>query len=233
MKNLRHILIDGHDYAPQVFTQSLYLHNRKMADIYYSERSKEDLKNVEVISKFDHPKRNELYNLSRMALSDIIGSTEKFNIDWKKLVLKNFHQIENYPHLTCSLTHSKDHSIAVCANNTSIKALGVDLEFQQRAIQNGADRFFINEEDLFSTDEALIKWCIKEACFKALSNLGEPIKLLKEVIIHKNHFFFQNEKEKKNNNFHIIEEDGKIIVIAYCLKNDDINPIHITKIKHV
>ncbi|MBT4762355.1 MAG: 4'-phosphopantetheinyl transferase superfamily protein [Bdellovibrionaceae bacterium] len=81
-----------------------------------------------------------------------------------------------FPSPTCSLTHSKDFSLAAFTLDNENKGIGVDLEFDRSPKLNGAKFFLTNEEleaynhveDLNKKKELYLKiWTIKEACFKA------------------------------------------------------------------
>lgn len=97
-------------------------------------------------------------------------------------------EIENHTKLVklncthaVSIAHTNE--LGMAAIGLEIESLGIDIELQTRTIKTGIEKFFINDHDI-KTLSSLELWCLKEACFKALS----PYKSLwndKEVLVLK------------------------------------------------
>lgn len=128
----------------------------------------------------DTPKRRHSYLMSRLALLECIKE-RKIYLSLDNLLLINNSQIHGQDHLTVSLSHTKDIAVAVSALKKEVLAVGVDIENSNRAIKLGADKYFCNDKDNFNYT-LLQKWIIKEACYKAFSNLSNEDFLLKDVI---------------------------------------------------
>lgn len=127
------------------------------------------------------------------------------------------------------MAHTKGTAIAISANIDEFKGVGCDIESELRPIADGADHHFINEHDNCSYS-SLEKWCIKEACFKALSNSGYDVSLLKEVVIDGDNFFLMSsQKDYQLNEFQVLKRDGHFIVFAYCKKK--LNAINLVECK--
>jgi len=78
--------------------------------------------------------------------------------------------LENHPKITVSLSHSRKVGAAMLASRDKYPSVGIDLEFLDRKVANGAEKFFINEEDGVEVwEDSLRTWTMKEAAFKALS----------------------------------------------------------------
>lgn len=206
--------------AVQVFTKSSAVHNNIMSKLYYSFCSENQIKGHELVNRFEHAGRNKLYNLSRLALAQTIQSVTQQQIHFQTIQLQGYHKLTNFEHLTCSLTHSRGCAAALLADRIEAKGVGIDLELKSRDVTSGSERFFINPQDQFNTDELLLQWCIKEACFKALANAGEKIELLKDVIVEKERFYFESVETVEKNHYTIIEDQEKFIVLAICGQNN-------------
>ena len=108
--------------------------------------------------------------------------------------------------------------MAVCAKNEDFQGIGCDVEKEARKIPANSDHHFMNTQDKCSYT-ALERWCIKEACFKALSNANIKIKLLKEVLINDDSFGKIDELQlHPSRQFKLIRKNGYIIVVAFWQK---------------
>jgi phosphopantetheinyl transferase (holo-ACP synthase) len=119
----------------------------------------------------------------------------------------------NLESLAFSRSHSADKSINLKANVEHIVAVGVDMESNKYSLKDSSQRFYINDLDKFQSSNSLDKWCIKEACFKALSNFANlkgitSPKLLLDIQI-KNRSFTYNAKHL---NRHLIGYSTKFFV---------------------
>lgn len=113
-----------------------------------------------------HPERAQSFLLSRFALKMAMEKVLGREVFPDELGLKNHHQIEAYPKLFVSLSHTKD---AACAWVREQSGHGIDLERLDRPLKDA-----IWERVHHSEDEASLSrielWCLKEAAFKALFN---------------------------------------------------------------
>lgn len=110
-----------------------------------------------------------------------------------------------------SKTHSKNITLQI--NSNSYRAIGIDLEFNKNRNPK-LKEFIYNKKDRIDEKLSLIDmWTIKEASFKAISNLGLNIILLNEVEIDyiNSKFYFNNIE-----GFFQLNSDNKSsITIAY------------------
>ncbi|HAZ12395.1 MAG: hypothetical protein A2X86_15775 [Bdellovibrionales bacterium GWA2_49_15] len=105
----------------------------------------------------------------------------------------DYKRIEGKPELTCSLSHtggpgkSKDLAVGASLLSTTFMTtgVGIDLEWNDRPMREGAYRRFRHEGDHSSweqADQLLWTWMVKEACFKAASNTwGDAITLINQI----------------------------------------------------
>lgn len=122
------------------------------------------------------------------------------------------------------LVHSRSHSMGKTLTSWSysdkIDAIGVDLESKSSSIKRTSERLFLNGSDNIDEKNPLIKWCIKEACFKAMCNylnaqgLVTP-KLLLDITVRNKSFHF-HAKQNLNffSNYIVIEDDQWVQVFA-------------------
>ncbi len=187
----------------------------------------------ELPPKFKHAKKNEMHFLSRYALTRLIEQKFQRNIPYQELELINFQNIELIPQQIFSLAHTETSVVVTSASKESFNGIGVDIEHQHRPIKPESAHYFINEQDQH-TGDLLTQWCIKEACFKALSNSGSPIKLLKEVVIKEDQFHYINDAPSPFNQIKIIKQNEHILVFAYCRKDEssvELNSVKINAVK--
>jgi phosphopantetheinyl transferase (holo-ACP synthase) len=110
-----------------------------------------------------------------------------------------------------SKSHSKN--ITINIKSEKFKSIGIDLEFNQKRNSKLKD-FIRNNNDLnFDQASVLEEWTIKEASFKAISNIGFNISFLNEISVDykKNTFSFEN----INGFFKIQKGNNCIIAISY------------------
>lgn len=211
-------------------------HSKKgsLINAYYSLTTQfSRFKDLELPTKFTNLSKNNSHYLSRYALSVLTEA----QIDFRNIELLNFQKISQFPDDIFSLAHTSTNSrskltcaaLALKASNEDFYGLGCDIEFQNRIIPKNSDKFFINKYDEYA-GQLMELWCLKEACFKALSNAGRPIKFLKEVVLSKNSFRFINDKDfSKNNSFYLFKDDQFLFVLAFCAKLDQ--PINLKELK--
>ena len=121
-----------------------------------------------------------------------------------------------------SKSHSQDLTVFFLdEENKQAQALGVDLEFKTTKLSPSSQRFFIQKNDYIPFKSPLIKWCIKEAAFKALSNLGAPVSKLLDVIVEEGHFHTKGWEDIKNQTaYKVIEDSHKILVFCAIFKQE-------------
>lgn len=71
------------------------------------------------------------------------------------------------PDLVVSLSHSRNLGGALVARRQQYPGVGLDLEWADRALQEGGEKYYRHGEDQADLT-ALELWCMKEAAFKAL-----------------------------------------------------------------
>lgn len=165
-------------------------------------------------TKFENENRNKTYFLARYSLMHILKKKFDINFELANFELHDYSKIRQRPQFTASVAHTKDIAVVILGLKSEVSALGIDIEFESRAMKQGSDRFFINDQDKLSHSQ-LDTWCAKEACFKALSNYGFPITLLKEVVLSDSTFYFEKEKGQTFP-YSILKKNGLIIAIAVC-----------------
>ena len=147
---------------------------------------------------YPNHKRANQHAASREALHLILKNYFQEKIPANKLRIVNHQNIENRPDLKASLSHTKDGwAVGLICNAPHVKGVGIDLEFQDRVIKNGAEKLYLNNHDEFQN--LLDLWCKKEAAFKALSPLLDH-KILNKTFVLKDIVI-------KNNTFHLYNRD--------------------------
>lgn len=94
--------------------------------------------------------------------------------------------------MTNSKTHSKNFTLEIKSN--TYKSIGIDLEFNKKRNPK-LKEFIYNKKDKINSELSIIDmWTIKEATFKAISNLGINIVLLNEVEVDyiESKFYFKD-----------------------------------------
>ena len=108
------------------------------------------------------------------------------------LEIKDHHCLESNQKILVSLSHTEDYGAAVVGwHSEHLKGVGIDIEFENRPLPSGGEKFFTRKED----DETLKAqplrlWVAKEAAFKAFSPLyrGDKTLVLKDFWIVENSF---------------------------------------------
>lgn len=114
-----------------------------------------------------HPGREESFLLGREALRLALCELGK-TIDLQNIILKSYDQIEGHPELTLSLSHTEKCGVAALVNRSEFRAIGIDIESEERPIREDVVRKLSHPEDLPLRNIQL--WILKEAAFKCLSN---------------------------------------------------------------
>lgn len=110
-----------------------------------------------------------------------------------------------------SKTHSKDIILNIDQNN--YRSIGIDLEFYKKRNPK-LENIIKNKNDVLSNNFNLIQaWTMKEAAFKAVSNIDSSVNFLNEISINyqNNTFLFKKLKGFIKN----ISDEKSYISIAY------------------
>jgi phosphopantetheinyl transferase (holo-ACP synthase) len=115
-----------------------------------------------------------------------------------------------------SRSHSRGKTLISWTNSDQISAIGVDMESKCSRIKKTSERLYLNNFDKMGTMDSVTKWCIKEACFKAVCNYSQeqgltPPKLLMDVTIRDNSFFFHAGHKAEYFSSYIVLDDNEWI----------------------
>ena len=131
---------------------------------------------------------------SRQALAACLKKMGKDFKSPEDLTIVGHTYLENHPKMTVSLSHSRKVGAALLADRDLYPSVGIDIEFLDRKVANGAEKYFINEDDGVEVwEDSLKTWTLKEAAFKALSPfIGEfnwpKVLVLKDIWINGGQF---------------------------------------------
>ena len=117
-----------------------------------------------------HPDRKRGFILSRMALLRALSDMGQAASP-QDLVLENYSKLKAFPHLTVSLSHTKDKGAALIADQHTYRSVGIDIEQEARLVKDLVAQRIAHPKDLKLRNIEI--WCLKEAVFKALMNSGE------------------------------------------------------------
>lgn len=140
----------------------------------------------------------DAFTNSREALATLLKQ-EGLDIQNLKsdLELINFQHLKKFPDFVLSLSHTKDAGAAVLARKSEVISIGIDIEWNDRMMKPGTEKFYRNQEDSFYPDNIEL-WTMKEAAFKALSpvytSLDVPGVLVLSKIIIKEGVFYTQER---------------------------------------
>lgn len=109
---------------------------------------------------------------------------------WRDLGLDDSFRLYQLSELPISLSHTKDISIAIIANDDKINSIGIDLESKTRVISEAVQKFMNHPNDLMSLP-SISRWCLKEAAYKCFSHSKKVIKI-KELLINEKLITHQN-----------------------------------------
>lgn len=167
-------------------------------------------KMFQILNITDTQKRRDSYAMSRIALLNCL-KTLKVYTTLDNLILIENSQIYGHPQLTASISHTNDMATSAMAMKKDHLAVGVDLERTDRSMKEGADKYFCNEKDKFDNYSLLEKWIIKEACYKAFSNLLNKDFLLKDISCLESMATYDNIECK----YKLIKQPEHTVAIAY------------------
>jgi hypothetical protein len=154
---------------------------------------------------------------TRTALKSLLNKEGLVVDDLKiDLTLNNHREIPRYPLYYTSLSHTRGLGAAALIKRDLVRGMGIDVEWGDRPIRPGMEKFFVNDLDI--TNLKLIElWTVKEAAFKTLSPIGTyPATLvLSKIIVHGNKFF-TNEEPHLKGTFHIHHHQiaGRSLVVT-------------------
>lgn len=114
-----------------------------------------------------HSDRKMGFLLSREALKNALSEIRIYTHPLQ-LKLSSFHQLEMFPHLTVSLSHTKELGAAMIAERKDFRSIGLDIEHEERIVKDMIRERIAHPEDKNLRNIEI--WCLKEAVFKALMN---------------------------------------------------------------
>lgn len=114
-----------------------------------------------------HSDRKKGFLLSRDALKNALSSL-RISTSPLDLVLTPFHQLEKFPDLCISLSHTKELGAALVGDRKNFRSVGVDVEHEERLVKEMIRQRIAHPEDENLRNIEL--WCLKEAAFKAIMN---------------------------------------------------------------
>lgn len=158
--------------------------------------SKVDNTNMKISHEIYQSLENGFIN-SRTALKKLLQNENLVVNDLKSdLTLVNHRELPHFPQFLTSLSHTKEIGAAVLVNRLLVMGIGIDVEWGDREIKAGAEKFFINKQDQHQLSPIEL-WTAKEAAFKALSPLGTfpGTLVLSKIIIRGNQFYTAEEPQ--------------------------------------
>jgi 4'-phosphopantetheinyl transferase EntD len=166
-----------------------------------------------VLGESTHPGRRRGFCLARSALRSLLQA-QGVKIEIEELALARPHQVEKYPQFVVSLSHSPALGSAILASAQLYRAVGIDIEEQDRLVKPAILQRISHPLDALLTPLEI--WCLKEAAFKALMNTGSfehPIEFSSIQIGQKNW-----SRHEVTGGWEIHREQGHLIALAW-IKN--------------
>lgn len=114
-----------------------------------------------------HPARIQGFYSSRTSLLNNLRKIHP-ECDYQDLKLMDFHQLQTFPNLTLSLSHSPLAGASVVALKTHYQSLGIDIEPLNREVKETIIQRVSTEKDLKLENRQM--WCLKEAIYKCVAN---------------------------------------------------------------
>lgn len=114
-----------------------------------------------------HSDRKKGFLLSRAALKNALAEL-RINTQPLDLRLTSFHQLEKFPELVISLSHTKELGAALVGERKNFRSIGLDIERDERVVKDMIRERIAHPEDQNLRNIEL--WCLKEAAFKAIMN---------------------------------------------------------------
>lgn len=114
-----------------------------------------------------HPGRAAGLYSSRTSL---LGNLRKIHpeAEFKDLALKGHGELEHYPDLCLSLSHSAHAGASALGRKEDYLSLGIDIEPLDRLVKENIIQRVTTSHDLKLSNREL--WCLKEAIYKCVSN---------------------------------------------------------------
>jgi phosphopantetheinyl transferase (holo-ACP synthase) len=163
-----------------------------------------------------HSPENGFVN-SRSALKNLLKKENFEVLDLQNdLQLNNFRELKNYPDFYTSLSHTKELGAALLIKKSQVLAAGIDIEWSERILKEGTEKFYVNPHDQHQLLPIEI-WTAKEAAFKALSPLHIfPGVLVLSKIIIKGETFTTLETPQLIGKFQVLElsANNKMLVCS-------------------
>ena len=189
--------------------------------------SNEDQEKVKILFKKEGVSLKRLKEVffSRQAL---LEGLQSLGIDTKieSLQIHQYHFLEHFPDYLVSISHNPRVYMAALALKKNFFSIGIDIEFINRSISSGAEKFFVSNLDA-SRFNFLELWVMKEACYKALTPymaLHDKYKknfTLKEIWINQNLEFGISSSQKNIGEVYletiIIEGKEYLLAKSYIL----------------
>lgn len=177
-----------------------------------------------IIMKISHEFHQSLKNgfvNSRTALKTLLNQEDFAVSDLKiDLILQNYRELPSYPQFFTSLSHTKGIGAAVIALRSEVQGIGIDIEWADRELKSGTEKFYVNKWDQHQLSPIEL-WTAKEAAFKALSPLGTfPGTLVLSKIIVRETQFFTEEEPHLIGNFtvcHHIANNQRMLVYTIAI----------------
>lgn len=109
---------------------------------------------------------------SRKALWEGIPESLRHKKGWQELEIERHLHLKGSPEILVSLSHTKGVGGAVSgpAGHDQL-SIGIDLEWEDRQVKMGMEKFYLNDEDDRGNYTELELWSLKEAAFKSISPL--------------------------------------------------------------
>lgn len=114
-----------------------------------------------------HPKRALGFCLAREALRECLKTLNQ-PLSIPELVLKGYGELQGFPGLKLSLSHSADWGAAAITTDSRIVSLGIDMEPLERVVKPMILGRIAHPHDLDLSPLSI--WALKEAIFKSLMN---------------------------------------------------------------
>lgn len=110
------------------------------------------------------------YSTSRQALRLALAQATGKMPSWEEIKLQDFQELPHFPQYLTSLAHTGALGLAALVPCHLFQGVGVDVELEERPVQEGAKRHFMNGQE--DWQGSLLKaWVAKEASFKCLWRL--------------------------------------------------------------
>lgn len=164
-----------------------------------------------------HPHRIQGFYSSRNALLDCL---QKFHpkASTTDLLLNDFRELQNFPDMVVSLTHSSLAGAAVVARKAEYISIGIDIEPIDRLVKESILTRVTTSEDLKLT--SIQTWCLKEAIYKCVSNSHQYLGVLEFREMRIQDKKWSHSPSGLSGEWELFEEENHQIALA-TLKNQN------------